>query len=109
MTFSIVGRSGSAPPAASTGGAQWGVAVASKFLAVGAAVPAAAYDVGAIATQAAANLRYRPDCLRLLTEGRTAQQVLDELTGADDGRAERQAGVVDRDGGAATWTGTGCH
>ena len=101
MTFSIVARSAD--------GAQWGVAVASKFLAVGAAVPAAAFGVGAVATQAAANLRYRPDGLALLAEGRGAQEVLDALTGADDGRDERQAGIVDRDGGAATFTGPGCH
>ncbi len=105
MTFSIVARSAQG----TAEGAQWGVAVASKFLAVGAAVPAAAYDVGAIATQAAANLRYRPDGLRLLAAGRTAQQVLDELTAADEGRDERQAGVVDRAGNAATFTGPGCH
>ena len=101
MTFSIVARSAD--------GAQWGVAVASKFLAVGAAVPAAAHGVGAVATQAAANLRYRPDGLAMLAQGRSAQEVLDALTAADEGRDERQAGVVDRDGGAATFTGPGCH
>lgn len=99
MTFSIVARDGE----------HWGVAVASKFLAVGAAVPAAQAHVGAVATQAAANLTYRPDGLRLLAEGRTAQQVLDALTEADEGRAQRQAGVVDKDGGSATFTGEECH
>lgn len=101
MTFSIVARSAD--------GGQWGVAVASKFLAVGAAVPAAAFGAGALATQAAANLRYRPDGLALLGQGLGAQQVLDALIAADDGRDERQAGVVDRDGGSATFTGPGCH
>ena len=101
MTFSIVARS--------LDGSQWGVAVASKFLAVGAAVPAAAFGVGAIATQSHANLAYRPDGLRALAEGRSAQQVLDSLTAADSLRDSRQAGIVDRDGGAATFTGSGCN
>jgi uncharacterized Ntn-hydrolase superfamily protein len=99
MTFSIV----------ATDGTAWGVAVASKFLAVGAAVPAAAAGVGAIATQSYANLAYRPDGLRLLREGRSAQAVLDELTAGDDKREQRQAGVVDATGGSATFTGIECH
>ena len=90
-------------------GEHWGVAVASKFLAVGAAVPAAQASVGAVATQAAANLTYRPEGLRLLAEGKTAQEVLDAVTAADEGRAQRQAGIVDRDGGSATFTGQECH
>lgn len=90
-------------------GDQWGVVVASKFLAVGAAVPAAQWDIGAIATQSFANLAYRPDGLRLLAEGKTAQEALDALTSADEGRETRQAGIVDRDGGAATWTGAECN
>lgn len=89
-------------------GDQWGVAVASKFLAVGAAVPAAQWGVGAVATQSHANLAYRPDGLRLLAEGRSAQEVLDALTSADEGRDKRQAGVVDREGRGATFTGDGC-
>jgi len=101
MTFSIVARSAD--------GTQWGVAVASKFLAVGAAVPAAQYGVGAIATQSFANLAYRPDGLRLLAEGRSAQEVVDALTAADDKREQRQVGIVDRDGGAATFTGAACN
>jgi uncharacterized Ntn-hydrolase superfamily protein len=99
VTFSIVASDGSA----------WGVAVASKFLAVGAAVPAAAAGVGAIATQSYANLAYRPDGLRLLREGRSAQETLDQLTAADEQREQRQAGIVDSEGRAATFTGTGCH
>jgi uncharacterized Ntn-hydrolase superfamily protein len=99
MTFSIVATDGSA----------WGVAVASKFLAVGAAVPAARTGVGAIATQALANLAYRPDGLRLLESGSTAEQALAELTAADELRDQRQAGVVDAAGRAATYTGNGCH
>lgn len=99
MTFSIVATDGSA----------WGVAVASKFLAVGAAVPAARAGVGAVATQSLANLAYRPDGLRLLAEGRSAGETLDALTAADEQRADRQAGVVDRAGGAASYTGDRCN
>ena len=99
MTFSIVAKAD----------AQWGVAVASKFLAVGAAVPAAQWGVGAIATQSFANLAYRPDGLRLLADGSSAQEALDALTSADDLRQQRQAGIVDREGGAATWTGSECN
>src|SRR3954471_1660633 len=99
MTFSIV----------ATDGTAWGVAVASKFLAVGAAVPAAAVGVGAVATQSYANLAYRPDGLRLLREGRSAQETVGELTGADGLREQRQVGVVDGAGRGATFTGTGCH
>jgi uncharacterized Ntn-hydrolase superfamily protein len=99
VTFSIV----------ATNGEAWGVAVASKFLGVGAAVPAAAAGVGAIATQSLANLGYRPDGLALLRTGRTAQETLDALTSADELREERQAGIVDAQGGAATYTGSGCN
>jgi uncharacterized Ntn-hydrolase superfamily protein len=103
MTFSIVACGGDG-----SSGRQWGVAVASKFLAVGAVVPGARAGVGAIATQAYANVAYVPDGLRLLDSGRSAQQTLDELVGADDERAQRQAGVVDAAGGAATFTGAEC-
>src|SRR5919199_2338983 len=89
--------------------AQWGVAVQSKFLAVGSVVPWAEPHVGAVATQAYANPRYGPDGLALLREGRSAQEVVEALTIADDGRDERQLGVVDRDGRAASFTGGGCH
>jgi uncharacterized Ntn-hydrolase superfamily protein len=115
MTFSIVGHlanaagAAGAADAADGGALSMGVAVASKFLAVGAAVPAAAADVGAIATQAFANLAYRPDGLRLLGEGRSAQETLDALTAADEGRDQRQAGVVDAAGRSATFTGPVCH
>jgi uncharacterized Ntn-hydrolase superfamily protein len=106
MTFSIVGHS---VDPGDGGSVSMGVAVASKFLAVGAAVPAAAADVGAIATQAFANLAYGPDGLRLLAEGRSAQETLDALTAADEGRDQRQAGVVDAAGRSATFTGAACH
>ena len=73
------------------------------------AVPAAAAGTGAIATQSYANLAYRPDGLRLLRDGKSAQQTLDALTAADDGRSQRQAGIVDTDGTAATYAGDDCH
>jgi uncharacterized Ntn-hydrolase superfamily protein len=99
MTFSIVARAGD----------TLGVAVASKFLAVGAAVPAAAAGVGAIATQSYANLAFRPLGLQLLRDGQDAQATLDALIAGDDGRAQRQVGIVDATGGAATYTGDACH
>src|SRR5688500_14101742 len=87
---------------------QWGVATQSKFLAVGSIVPWAEPGAGAVATQSYANPRYGPDGLALLRQGRSAQDTVDELTGADDGRAQRQVGVVDASGGAATFTGDEC-
>ena len=88
---------------------QWGVAVQSKFLAVGSVVPWAEPHVGAIATQSYANPRYGPDGLALLREGRSAEETVEALTAADDGRAERQVGIVDGRGRAATFTGAECH
>jgi len=88
--------------------AQWGVAVQSKFLAVGSVVPWAEPHVGAVATQAYANPRYGPDGLALLRQGLGAEEVVRRLTEADDGRDERQLGVVDANGQAATFTGSGC-
>jgi len=88
--------------------AEWGVAVQSKFLAVGAGVPAAEPHVGAIATQALANMRYGPDGLAILRRGLPADEVVKRLTEADDGRADRQLGVVDAQGRAATYTGESC-
>jgi uncharacterized Ntn-hydrolase superfamily protein len=87
---------------------QWGVAVQSKFLSVGSVVPWAAPHVGAIATQAYANPRYGPEGLALLREGVPAAEVVERLVGADDGRAERQLGIVDREGRSASWTGPDC-
>lgn len=101
MTFSIVARS-------ADGGAL-GVAVASKFLAAGAYVPAAAVGAGAVASQAYANLALRALGLDLLHEGRSAQEVLDAFFVDDAERDERQAGIVDARGGAATFTGRRCQ
>jgi uncharacterized Ntn-hydrolase superfamily protein len=88
---------------------QWGVAVQSKFLAVGSVVPWAEPQVGAIATQSYANPRYGPDGLALLREGRSAEETIAALTEADADRALRQVGVVDGEGRAATFTGDECH
>ncbi len=88
MTFSIVARS--------EDGFRFGVAVASKFLAVGSAVPDVDVGAGAIATQAWANLSYVPRGLSLLREGLDAQSVLDQLLEADDQAEDRQVSVVDR-------------
>jgi uncharacterized Ntn-hydrolase superfamily protein len=87
---------------------QWGVATQSKFLAVGSVVPWAQPGVGAIATQAYANARYGSEGLELLREGLSATEVVERLTAADEGRDHRQLGVVDREGGAATYTGAEC-
>jgi len=88
---------------------QWGVAVQSKFLGVGAIVPWAEPHVGAIATQAVANPRYGPDGLALLREGLSAEETVERLTSADDGRAERQLGIVDGEGRSASFTGGECN
>lgn len=88
---------------------QWGVAVQSKFLAVGSVVPWAEPLVGAIATQAYANPRYGPDGLVLLREGLSADETVRRLTDADEDRAQRQLGIVDGEGRAATHTGVDCN
>ena len=87
---------------------QWGVAVQSKFLSVGSVVPWAEPEIGAVATQANANPRYGPDGLALLREGLDAEEVVRRLVEADDGRNERQLGVVDARGESAAWTGPDC-
>ena len=88
---------------------QWGVATQSKFLAVGSVVPWAEAQVGAVATQSYANPRYGPDGLALLRQGLSAEDVAKRLTEADDGRDQRQLGIVDARGRAATFTGSECH
>jgi uncharacterized Ntn-hydrolase superfamily protein len=88
---------------------QWGVATQSKFLAVGSVVPWAEAQAGAVATQSYANPRYGPDGLALLRQGLSAEDVVKRLTESDDGREQRQLGIVDARGRAATFTGTECH
>jgi uncharacterized Ntn-hydrolase superfamily protein len=100
-TFSIV--------ACDLDAGEWGVAVQSKFLAVGSVVPWAEPHVGAVATQSYANPRYGPDGLALLREGLSAEEVVERLTAADEGRDHRQLGIVDGQGRTATFTGTGCN
>jgi len=87
---------------------QWGVATQSKFLAVGSVVPWAEPHVGAIATQAYANPRYGTEGLSFLREGLSAEEVVGRLTAADEGRDQRQLGVVDREGRSASFTGAEC-
>jgi len=87
---------------------QWGVAVQSKFLAVGSVVPWAEPEVGAIATQAYANPSYGPNGLALLRKGLSASEVVERLTSEDEGRDQRQLGVVDAHGASASWTGPHC-
>ena len=87
---------------------QWGVAVQSKFLAVGSLCPFAEAEVGAVATQSFVNPRYGPDGLALLREGLSAEEAVERLTAADEGRAQRQLGIVDGQGRSATYTGEDC-
>jgi len=97
MTFSVVARIGDA----------YGVAVASKFIAVGSVVPAARLGVGAIATQAMAKVSYAADGLELLAAGSSAPDTVAGLTAADEGRDHRQLGVVGASS-QSTFTGPAC-
>jgi uncharacterized Ntn-hydrolase superfamily protein len=101
MTFSIVGYDPKEK--------EWGVAVQSKFLGVGAVVPFAKAGVGAIATQSYANTSYGPNGLSLLEQGKSAQEVLELLIKEDSDREMRQVGIVDANGRAATFTGKECY
>jgi uncharacterized Ntn-hydrolase superfamily protein len=86
-----------------------GVAVASKFLAVGAVVPWARAGVGAVATQAWANTSYGPRGLDLLAAGKSPKEALDAMIQEDERAEQRQAGIVDAQGHSATWTGRDCQ
>lgn len=99
-TFSIVG--------ADPDSGEVGVAVASKFFAVGSVVPWARAGAGAVATQSFANTNYGPDGLDLLEQGSSAESVVARFTDADDGRARRQFGIVAANGDSATYTGSDC-
>jgi uncharacterized Ntn-hydrolase superfamily protein len=85
-----------------------GVAVQSKFLAVGSVVPWASAGIGAVATQAMANYNYGPHGLELMARGKTADETIESLISADGDRGQRQVGAVDARGRAATFTGSEC-
>lgn len=100
-TFSIVGYDSKAE--------EWGVAVQSKFLGVGAVVPFAKAGVGAVATQSLANTSYGPRGLALIEQGYSAEKVIKKLIEDDPDQDQRQVGIVDRKGHAATFTGKHCY
>jgi len=87
----------------------WGVAVASKFPAVGAVVPWVRAGDGAVATQSYANTSFGPRGLELMGSGLSAAETLERLLADDEGRAQRQVGLVDASGEPATYTGEACH
>ncbi|MGM0792294.1 MAG: DUF1028 domain-containing protein [Bacillota bacterium] len=101
MTFSIVGYDPKEK--------EWGIAVQSKFLGVGAVVPFAKAGVGAVATQSYVNTAYGPQALQLMEQGKTAQKALDLITAEDPDKELRQVGIVDFEGNGATFTGNGCY
>ena len=100
MTWSIIARD------SATG--QFGIAVATKFFAVGARVPYIAAGIGAIATQALVNPYYGIDGVRLLREGRSPPDIVAALIAADAGRETRQLHVMDGSGRIASHTGRDC-
>ncbi|WP_394141189.1 DUF1028 domain-containing protein [Cytobacillus oceanisediminis] len=101
MTFSIVGFDPKEK--------EWGIAVQSKFLGVGAVVPFAKAGVGAVATQSYANTSYGPRALQLMEEGKTAGEALEIITKDDPEKELRQVGLLDAMGNPATFTGEGCY
>lgn len=101
MTFSIV--------ACDLKEKTWGVAVASKFPAVGAVVPWAQAGTGAVATQSFANTSFGPRGLEMMASGLSAKKALELLLKEDPDREQRQVGLVDGKGNAATFTGAACH
>ncbi len=101
MTFSIV--------AYDPGRKEWGVAVQSKFLAAAAVVSWAEAGAGAVATQSYANLAYGPEGLAMMRHGRSAEETVARLVEGDDGRSQRQIGVIDKSGNAAAYTGSDCQ
>jgi uncharacterized Ntn-hydrolase superfamily protein len=88
---------------------DWGVAVASKFPAVGAVVSWARAGAGAVATQAMCKMSFGPDGLALMAAGKSAQETLAALLENDPGAEHRQVGIVDAHGGAAAHTGDSCY
>ena len=99
MTWSIVARGANG---------EFGVAVASRFFAVGMLCAHARSGVGALATQALVNPHYGPTGLDLLSEGVSPREVIEKITTADPGREHRQLHLVDRNGQAAAYTGSAC-
>jgi uncharacterized Ntn-hydrolase superfamily protein len=99
-TFSIVGYDPDKK--------DWGVAVASKFFAVGSVVPWAKAGVGAVATQSFANTTYGPRGLELMEKGKTPEEAIKELTDNDPQKDRRQVGMVDAKGNVATFSGKEC-
>src|SRR5260221_4194018 len=100
MTWSIIARN------ELTG--QFGMAVATRFFAVGARVPHIAAGVGGIATQALVNPYYGIDGVRLLREGREPRDIVETLIAADTGRESRQMHIMDASGRIASYTGREC-
>jgi uncharacterized Ntn-hydrolase superfamily protein len=100
MTWSIIARD--------NGSGQFGIAVATRFFAVGARVPHIAARIGGIATQALTNPYYGIDGLKLLREGRSPREVVEALTAADEGRESRQLHIMDARGRIAAHTGRDC-
>ncbi|MBM7585902.1 putative Ntn-hydrolase superfamily protein [Bacillus pakistanensis] len=101
MTYSIVGYDPETY--------EWGIAVQSKFIGVGAVVPFAKAGVGAVATQSFANTAYGPQALQLMEEGKTAEETIEIITKDDPERHLRQVGIIDALGNPATYTGEGCY
>lgn len=101
MTFSIAGYDPQEK--------EWGIAVQSKFLGVGAVVPFAKAGVGAVATQSYANTAYGPQALELMAQGKSAEEVMELITKDDPDKEMRQVGLIDADGNGATFTGTYCY
>ncbi|WP_226676358.1 DUF1028 domain-containing protein [Rossellomorea aquimaris] len=101
MTYSIVGFDPEEK--------EWGIAVQSKFLGVGSVVPFAKAGVGVVATQSYANTSYGPHALKLMSEGKTAEEALEIITRDDPERPLRQVGLIDAGGNPATFTGEGCY
>jgi uncharacterized Ntn-hydrolase superfamily protein len=100
MTWSIIARD------RNTG--QFGIGVATRFIAVGALVPYVKSRVGAIATQALVNSFYGTEGLRLLVQGNTAEDVVPSMTGDDEGRDHRQVHAIDAHGRIGAFTGKAC-
>jgi uncharacterized Ntn-hydrolase superfamily protein len=100
MTWSIIARD------KNTG--QFGIAIATRFFAVGALAPHLKSNIGAIATQALVNVFYGTDGLRLLEQGASAKEVVAAVIAADAGRDHRQVHAIDAQGGTAAHTGKSC-